>query len=288
MINQYKRRDIFRCSQDAHASFQGRVSVYHVLKEKACYPQGCLYFLWHCTLLEKGERCVQGYGHVGKNCRGCTYYDEEKIHLQPVLQVDDGTYERFCSDLEDFELWLEEVQYSRRAVAGRIACVKPWFEKRLQHGQTQLRLRGYLLVFQRGFIGLDAFDDTFYVRIGEREMREHRFVPKMRVELKGEIRIDRGRVVVRRPRHIDVLSRGYGRPWRREGALVAVRTATLLKEQPDSCIACRWGALVDVLDERDREERRYRNLYCLKGISDPAGCYVRAAGRVRPCPQADG
>ena len=258
------------------------MSVYHVLKEKGCYPQGCLYFLWHCTLLEKGERCIHGYAYVGKNCRGCTYYDEEKVHLQPVLQVDDETYERFVSDLEDFELWLGDVQFARRSIGGRIACVKPWLEKRLQHEQTRLHLRGYLLVFKRGFIGLDAFDDTFYVRISERQMRAHGFVPKMRVEMTGEIRVDRGRIVVQRPKSIEVLSRGWGRPWRREGALVALRTATFLEVQPEPCVACRWGALVDVLDERDAEVKRYRNLYCLKGISDPAGCYVRAAGMMRP------
>ena len=278
MINQYKRRDIFRCSQEAHASFDGRVSVYHVIKEKGCYPQGCLYFLWHCVLLEKGARCIHGYRYVGKNCQGCTYYDEEKIHLQPFLQVDEKAYEQFQSDFEDFESWLDEVEYSRLSIGGRISCVKPWFEKRLQHKQSQRRLLGYLLVFKRGFIGMKRFDDTLYVRIGEREMREYEFIPKMRVEMTGEIRLDRGRIIVHRPKKVEILSRGWGRPWRREGALVAVRTATLLEEQPEQCISCRWGALADVLDVREHEEKRYRNLYCLKGIEEPAGCYLRVDG----------
>ena len=277
MINQYKRRDVFRCSQEAHHGFEGRVSVFHVLKEKECYPQGCLYFLWHCVLKEKGARCIHGYRFVGKNCKGCTYFEEEKVHLQPTLLLDAEAYEAFQSELEDFETWLDGVRFRRVAVGGRIKGIKPWVEVRRERGTNRLRLMGYLLVFRRGFIGMTSFEDTFYVRVSEGVMRTHGFVPKMKLEMTGEVREDRGRIIIHRPRKIEIVKKGWGHPWTREQALVVVKTATLMNGQPDHCLACRWGVLADVTDVQDREEKRSRNLYCLKGISDPERCYVNAS-----------
>ena len=108
-------------------------------------------------------------------------------------------------------------------------------------------------------------------------MKEFQFVPKMKIELTGEVREDRGRIIIHRPGRISLLSRGWGRPWSREWALVSVKTATLFQEQPDQCLSCPWGSLADVLDRQYEDEKRRRNLYCLKGIVDPRDCYVRAS-----------
>jgi hypothetical protein len=281
MINLYKRTDVFRCNQEAHRNFNGRVSVHHVLKEKACYPQGCLYFYWRCVLLEKGQRCIQGYGHVGKKCIGCTYYADEKVHLQPTLLLKPDDYERFLDDLEQYETWLEGIRYKRKSVSGRIQTVKPWFEKIVQPGEGHTRLRGYLLVLKKGFIDTQSFDDTFYIRVSESLMRSFRFVPKMKVDMNGEMRLDRGRLVLVHPGKVDILSRGWGFPWTKEKALVAVRTATRFTDQPETCLACPWGALADIVDKSEAEERRFRQLYCLKGVAQPEGCYVKMARRIR-------
>ncbi len=277
-INQYKRLDVFRCSQDAHRHFGGRVSVYHVLKEKACYPGGCLYFLWRCGLLEKGRRCVSGYTYVGRLCKGCTYYIEEKVHLQPEMVLTVEAYNRFLEDLEEFETWLEAVRFKSLNIAGRIRTIKPRVETVLLPGERHLRVSGYLLIIKNGFIGQDMLKDTFYIRVSKQMMKQYCFVPKMRIELIGEIREDRGRLIVHRPKKIEIMKKGWGFPWTDEKALVAVKTATLLKEQTGQCLECRWGTLTDVIDRRDREESRYRNLYCLKGITDPEGCYIHAVG----------
>jgi hypothetical protein len=268
---------VFRCNQEAHRHFQGRVSVYHVLKEKGCYPEGCLYFFWHCMLLEKGNPCILGYKSVGRRCRGCTYYNDEKVHLQPERILDEKAYRDFLDELDIFESWLERVRYKHHAIAGRIKIIKPWFEITRLHCENHLRLRGYLLIFKRGFIGNESFEDTFYVRVSERLMKIYGFVPKMKIELFGEVREDRGRIVIHRPRTIEIQSRGWGRPWNRDRALVAVRTASLLTIQTDQCLSCPWGALADVIQRQDDEVNRYRHLYCLKGVANPEGCYVQAS-----------
>jgi len=280
MKNPYKRMDVFRCNQEAHRHFQGRVSVYHVLKEKRCYPEGCLYFIWHCMLLEKGNRCIHGYNTVGKRCQGCTYYNDEKVHLQPDRILDETSYDAFLDEFDDFESWLESVRYKNLPIAGRIKIIKPWFELTRLHRENHGKLRGYLLVFKHGFIGNQPFEDTFYVRISEKLMKIFSFVPKMKVELMGEVREDRGRIVIHRARNVEIHSRGWGRPWNRDRALVAVKTASLLKNQTDQCLACPWGALADVIDKQDQEVNRYRHLYCLKGVSDPESCCIQALEKI--------
>ncbi|MBN2029389.1 hypothetical protein JW824_04025 [bacterium] len=275
MINQYKRDDVFRCSQEAHKRFEGKVSVFHVMKEKNCYPQGCLYFKWHCILMEKGNRCIHRYQYIGKNCKGCTYYIEEKVHLQPRLLLTEDQYSRFMEDLEDFENWLENIRYKRRMFGGQIHYIKPWFEQVLCHKASHIKLRGYLLVFKRGFIGVESFDDTFYVRISEKMMQTFQFASRMVVEMEGEIREDRGRIVIHKPRNIEIVKQGSTVSYHRDQALVSLKTATSFQKQPEHCLSCPWGGLADVTDRRDREEKRYRSLYCLKGITDPEGCYIQ-------------
>lgn len=284
MINQYKRTDVFRCGQEAHQRFDGKISVYHVLKEKACYPQGCLYFLWHCVLLEKGRRCIHGYGYAGKKCKGCTYYDEEKVHLQPTLLLNQDAYAAFLEELDTFEEWLERVRFRYSSINGRIKSVKPWLEERLLHREKRTNLRGYILVFNKGFIGNTLLNDQIYIRVSEGLMKQYRFAPGMLLEMSGEVREDRGRIVVHRPKRIEVLKHGWGQSWTRERSLVAVKTATLLEAQPDRCLGCRWGVLVDVEDLREHQKKRYRRLYCLQSITDSNGCYVRVSAANRKTP----
>jgi hypothetical protein len=195
--------------------------------------------------------------------------------------MDPEAFERFDEQRELFDAWFDKACAVRQSVAGRIATVKPWFEKIMESGASGLHLRGYLLVMKKGFIGMDALDDTFYIRVPRTLMARFHFVPKMKIEMSGEIREDRGRIVVHHPKNIETLTRGWGIRWTDESALVSVRTAVLLEEQPDRCLACPWGALADVIDRADGEERKYRNLFCLKGITDPDACYVRAERKIR-------
>ena len=281
VTNPLKRTDVFRCRQEAHRRFHGAVSAYHVLREKKCWPVGCLYFVWHCVRMEKGGRCPHRFTIPGRKCAGCTHYAEEKLHFQPERLIDDEAYALFGEELEAFDAWLARASRGRPNLAGRIAVIKPWFEKDVWPDGSRLRLRGYLLVLKNGFVGMEAVNDPLYVRLPKGLMAEHRFVRKMKVEMTGEIREDRGRIVVLHPKNVEITGRGWGWHWTDEKALVAVRTATFLERQPDQCLACPWGALADVRDLSEPEEKKYRNLYCLKSVADPDGCYVPALRRMK-------
>lgn len=274
MKNPYKRTDVFKCNQESHLHFEGQVSAYHVLKEKQCYPQGCIYFKWHCILKTKGLKCIHGYNYIGKNCNGCTYFDEEKIQYQPRLMISSEEYEKFLEEVDNYESWIERVQYRRELIAGRIFTVKPWFQKWIDAHHSTVKFLGYLLVFKKAFIGYDRFDSPVYVRISKKLMNEFNFRPKMRLEFQGEIREDMGRIVIHKPGRFECLNHGWGKVMSPDEALVSIKTASQFQDQPEKCLNCRWGSLVDVLDKSEGEETRYRSLFCLKHIQDPNGCYL--------------
>lgn len=279
--NPYKRMDIFECPHGAHADFHGRVSPYHVLKEKMCYPDGCMAFIWHCTLLNKGKPCIHHYKTVGKSCRGCTYFMDEKIHFQPECRVDAETHAQFLEDLDTFDDWLQDLACKRISVAGRIRSVKPHYRRILYDGESHTRLRGYLLAVKPAYIGMDCFQDTLYIRVSEGQMRAVKFKPKMKLECTGEVRLDRGRLILHRPGRFDIIKKGWGTPWTREQALVAIKTAKPMPTQPARCLACRWGVLVDTEDRREPGDPFRRQLFCLKGIEDYQGCSVHALRKQR-------
>jgi len=104
------------------------------------------------------------------------------LHFQPILLLSPEAYSQFVEDIENYENWLEKIRFTQQAIAGKIDTVKPWFEKHVFPDRTRIDLRGYLLVFKRGFIGMDMFEDPFYVRISHGQMQEYGFLPKMKVE----------------------------------------------------------------------------------------------------------
>jgi hypothetical protein len=151
LINQYKRQNVFQCGHKAHFRFEKNVSVYHVLKEKKCHPEGCIYFLWKCRLLNKGHSCPKGYQHVGRNCFSCKNYFEEKITYQPEILLNKEEFENFQRELEEFENWLEGAIGKRVEFSGTVNSVKPHFKKKKFGSKESLTFPGPNL-FQRPYL----------------------------------------------------------------------------------------------------------------------------------------
>jgi hypothetical protein len=269
------KRDVFLCGHPSHKRFGGRVSAYHVMREKVCYPDGCLVFLWRCEIKEKGGRCVRGFSHVGKLCRGCTHYQEEKLHFQPhsVLKTEEEV--DFHEELENYELWLDGVRGKRLSVAGKIGSIKPWLEKTVGV-ETHWRMRGALLAIKEGFVGLDSVEDVFFVRVPDSLMRARQFETGMQAEMTAEIGEDRGRLIAHHPRSVELSGTGMGRPPERNEMVIAAKLSTRMDDQPDRCLECRHGLLVDVEDRFKPAVSHRRELYCMKAMVDSENCAVKA------------
>lgn len=281
--NPYKRTDVFSCNYKSHSRFDNRVSVYHVMRTKNCYPQGCIVFKWSCVLKNKGKKCVRGFQHIGRLCDGCSHYTDEKMHYQPRIKLTASDYSRFESELEEFEDWLAQFEHRDLDIWCEVTSVKPRFKKEIIAGKGQIRLDGYLLFMQQGFIGTVEFDDAFFVSISPRQQQRYDFAPGDRFEARGNFTLDRGRIVFTNVWHIDFEYRSRQKTWSNSQALVAKQSAAFLDEQPETCLHCPKGALVDVVEKSYGQTKLKRELFCLEGVKDYSMCCLAAVEKINRC-----
>lgn len=273
MINPYKRLDIFKCKSLGHAKFENRVSVHHVLRVKKCFPQGCIYFLWRCKLLNKGNSCPKGYTHVGRNCFGCKEYFDEKIHNQPILLVNQNEYEEFLDELDDFEDWLESIHGKFAEIKGTILTIKPALTKIIHNQSSHLNLNGYFIHFDEAFIDTVHWEDHCYAFIYPDMQERFKFAPGDTIEFRSKIELDQGRLVFKKLNSIEFDYRSENPTWSNSHALVLKHTIFPFDHQPKKCQQCDQGVLVDVIDKSRPRWERSRELFCLKSFPDPEVCY---------------
>ena len=271
-VNHYKRQDVFKCVQEAHARFENKVSAYHVLKEKRCYPRGCIYFNWRCRRLNKGRSCPRKFKHVGKKCFGCKEFYDEKVINRPEVVLSDEEFSIFMRDLREFEIWLNGLKGIELNLSGTIYSVKPRMRQVIQGKRSHIELNGFALIFREVFIDLVRFEDLCYVNVSKSLQAKYRFSKGDKVDLYARLSVDRGRLIFKRPNRIEIDERGEGKTWSWDKALVAARTASPIPYQLERCFACDKGCLLDTIERTNAGERHKRQLFCLEGIKDPQHC----------------
>ncbi len=276
MKNLYKRTDIFSCHHDSHRGFKNRISVYHILKEKKCFPQGCFYFRWKCKLLSKQKKCHRGFRQVGRKCFGCRYFYEEKVHNYPELQIDEEQYLNFLEELDKFEDWLEQIQYRDIEISGIVSGIKPHFQKRIYPKAEHLSFKGYILIFKNIFLDRYHMDDYVYGLISSNYYQKIKLGRGTKIEAIARLKTAQGRLILTNFRRIEIIEEGEPPYWNDQQVLIVRETATEFNEQPESCVQCPFGALVDVLYLKNHHSHSRRSLLCLKGNLDYRDCYVRA------------
>ena len=274
MKNAYKNLSIFKCIHEAHHSFNSRMSVHHILNRKGCFPNGCFYFKWDCKLMKQGKKCYRGYNYMGKNCSGCRYFSEEKVHNHPELQVGEVEYGDFLSELDLFDDWVQEQEHREMEIHGTVDGVKPLFMKKLYSKGEAFSFTGFLLIFKSLYFERTLMEDHVYVRLSPKTYRSLQFGRGDVLTARATLKVDEGRLVLQRLRKVEIEARGEAAIWDESKALVARETATEMPGQPEGCMQCPFGALVDVSDQRNREERRYRRLFCLQGVKDYRICPI--------------
>jgi hypothetical protein len=279
-INHYKRQDVFRCVQQAHAQFENRVSAYHVLKEKGCYPRGCIYFNWRCRKLNKGLSCPRKFKHVGRKCFGCKEFYDEKVTNRPEIALSDEEFSKFMRDLREFETWLSGLKGTEVNLSGTIYSVKPRMKHILQGKGGRIELNGFVIIFREAFIDLTKFEDLCYITISKSLQGKYRFSKGDKIDLFARVSLDRGRLILKRPNRIEIDERGGEEAWSWDKALVAARTARPIPYQLEKCFACDRGCLLDTVERTNAGERHKRQLFCLEGMRDPQSCVYDLAKRI--------
>ncbi|NVM02857.1 MAG: hypothetical protein HWN67_11005, partial [Candidatus Helarchaeota archaeon] len=249
MINQYKRIDVFKCTHLSHKRFGNRVSVYHVLKVKKCYQNGCISFEGICRLINKGQRCIKGYNFVGVNCSSCVYFKEEKIMRKPVVLLNNESYKEFIDELEEFEDWIEYNKGRKINFRGEVSWVKPKFEKRIYKKYENLSLNGFIMGFKIGFIDTQKFDDYSYALISVNNQERWSFSRGYEIEFNANLNIDNGMIMFEKIRDIEIISDSskQSHPTKSE-AEVASKIGKILPEKSEKCVNCPSVSLIYIKD----------------------------------------
>lgn len=277
MKNQYKRLDVFRCRHESHQGFGNVVSAYHVLKEKRCYPNGCIYFKWKCRKLDRGLSCPRSYTHVGRKCSSCPEYYDEKVIKCPELLLSPREHQIFLKDFQEFELWLQGKKDRQVDFAGTIETVKPRVIMHCSNGHSRLSFQGFILVFKEGFVDLTPFEDTIYAILSPSQQTRLRLGEGDQLEFKAILHLDRGRLIMDRVRAVEIESKAEAQPWTLAEARQALLTGRILDDQYEKCLNCSHGSLVDVSEANTLPDgQKRRKLLCLKGVPGPEYCIVQA------------
>jgi len=272
LINQYKRQDVFRCTHETHAHFNSTVSVYHVLKEKKCYPGGCFYFRWKCHKLNKGEQCPRKYKHVGRDCSQCRHFYDIKVIKKPEIMLAQNDFRQFQYDLKAFETWLAGKVDRLVEFSGCINSVKPRYSLREGARRPRVVLEGFLLNFLEGSINARLVRDFIYVPISLGHQKRFHFAKGDCLQGRGFFAVVRGTFIVNLIRGIELESRGLACFWNESRALVAQKTGAILRRQADKCYACDKGILLENKGEAGAFLKLRRRMFCLEGIKDPEWC----------------
>ncbi|RMG28656.1 MAG: hypothetical protein D6732_18480 [Methanobacteriota archaeon] len=209
---------------------------------------------------------------MGKNCSGCRYFREEKVHHHPQLLISEEEYEAFQKELREFEDWLEEHLNREVNIHGRVDGVKPLFQKRMYDKGNGFSFSGFLLIFKELYFGRELMEDPVYARLSPKTYASLKLGRGDVLSARATLTLDRGRLVLKKLRRIDIEERGEPPFWDKSKALVARETATRIPTQPEGCMQCPFGSLVDVEDVRNGQSKHYRQLYCLRGMPHYLAC----------------
>jgi len=270
--NQYKRHDIFACHHAAHHRFGGEVSTYYILEEKKCHPEGCINFIWRCRLLNKGHACPKKYTHEGRKCFSCKQFFEEKYQQTPQLKISPEAYQEFLREKEDFDHWVESHRGRLVELDGEIIGLKPDLIMLSSGVRPKLNFRGWLLVFKRIYINYDLFEDIAFAQVGRSLQERIRFAQGDQLEARARFGFQRGRLILNHLQRIEFKSRGKSSSPAWNETLTAAQMATAIPAQPEKCILCPDGVLVESDLAENQTNGPRRRLICLKGVINPINC----------------
>lgn len=217
---------------------------------------------------------------MGRGCFSCKQYFDEKINYQPENLFDPEAYKKFQRELEDFEEWLDEAKGNWVEFSGTVNSVKPHFRKIRFGSKETISFPGFLISFSEGYLDRTFFEDHLFVMVSRRTQQNLRFAKGDRVDFQARLGIDRGRIVLDRIRHVDFLKKEKDTAPTVSQALVAQKTGTEFDCQPEKCVMCEKGCLLDVVEKTEDTSPIKRHLFCLMGVENPEECIYQLVKRM--------
>ena len=278
--NVYKRQDVFRCVHVEHRKFSNVVSPWHVLEEKACFPEGCLSFYFRCARLMKGQRCPRRFHRPGRKCQTCASLREEKRHYTPEIAADARSWVDFRSELGRYKNWLRGVQGHEVAFFAKVDAVKPYVKHVYHDRRSQFLFSGYWILFESGYIGRDRFADRLYLYLPKGRQARWGILPGDELEGMAQADLHEGRLLLHHPRSLEFARRGEGRPVGESDILLGLNLGSLFPRQEERCFPCPQGVLVHVENPAGQKNLPRRELFCMAGFPSPQVCTHAVFSRV--------
>lgn len=273
--NLFKASDLFSCRHPSHKLFDYEVSPYHIFIVKKCFPHGCVEFLWRCREFEKGRKCPRNFKHVGRNCFSCKQYHELKLCYAPETELDGSALRDFIDDLREYESWVESMNGRSVRFSGITGSIEPHYRMKINPRNSNVIMDGYYVAFDKGYIGNDLFDDRIYLRISEKRLINTQIAPGDEMEFEAVFTPDRGRIILRSPRRLEITKNG-GRPALTPSrARVGRATGKIITGSITHCRNCPYCSLLDIEDISRQQPSYYRRFFCLRGVTDSENCPVR-------------
>ena len=270
--NLYKRQDVFRCFHADHRRFGHVVSPWHVLREKECFPEGCLSTRFRCARLLKGARCPRRFRRAGPRCEPCPSLMDEKVMYRPEVALPEAGWGDFRSGLERFRFWLRGMEGRSVSFYGKVEAVKPCLHHIFEERRSHLLFHGWIVAFPDGWLGTDRFLDRFYLYMPKGRQRRLGLAPGEEVEGAALLDLPEGRMVLHHPAHIEIAHKGEERAPDEGGVLLGLRQGRAFRNQEELCFACPRGVLASVVNESGLPGLPRRELFCLEGYPSPAEC----------------
>ena len=190
-------------------------------------------------------------------------------------------FEEFEESLEEYEEWLESVMGKDVEFSGEINSIKPHLKKIISGPRRNIFFKGFLLSFKQGFINRVFLDDYLYASISTRSHEKHKFARGDKLDFLSRLRVDHGRIVLDKIRRVEFAEKADAASWNFSQAIVAKNVGTELDCQPEKCLRCEKGCLLDVAETRETKDKIFRHLFCLAGIEDPETCLYDLKKRVQ-------
>ena len=276
--NQFKIPDIFKCHHPAHRHFGYNVSPYYVLDVKKCYPGGCVEFIWRCGSFEKGQACHRGFQHVGRECFSCKQYHETKVDYAPEVTLENNKLKEFLDSYREFRGWIEDMRGKLVEFSGTIDSIAPHLEMYIEPKRSSIELDGFYLAFAEGNFRGYHFTSRLYLKMSASALERLKPAHGDSIECEAFFSESRGRVIMLRPRKIEMIKNGNHANLNLSRALVGRATGKVIIGPVIKCRGCPYLSLMDIEDTRRKNSARYRRYYCLRGIEDSETCPIRLAG----------
>jgi len=270
--NIFKRQDIFRCFHELHKKFSNVVSVWHVMEERKCFPQGCISFYLKCKKILKGQRCGRGFKSAGKLCQSCKYLIEEKNHYVPKIILKEEDWKEFKFEYNKFLFWIKTQEGKISKFYGKIQRIKPYIKHIYFDKGSKFLINGYFLILSWVYFENVFFDDLVFLYVPKNKAWKLKKLKSDEIEGYGFFSLSKGNIFLSNPKNL--INVGGSEFFFKEdiNIFLCLKLSSVFNIYQGKCFDCEKGVPAVVENQTSFKFIPKREIICLDGYASPSLC----------------